>query len=173
MKLYLRQATLEELQQIMTIIETARVELANRKIPQWQAGTGPNEEMLKADILSENCYVLILESELVGIGVISEEKDPAYEQIKNGQWETKAAGYASIHRAAVSSEHQGKGLAVMMLRFLINAAVLKGFVDIRIDTHPKNEIMQKVIQRAGFEFAGEIELEVPDGERYAYQISLN
>ncbi|MHC5218415.1 GNAT family N-acetyltransferase [Enterococcus sp. LJL128] len=173
MKLYMRQAAAADLDEIMAIIEGARRGLALQGIPQWQDGTGPNSEIVKKDMSDTVSYVLMLEDEIVGTGALLTAEDPAYEQIQEGSWDTTASRYVSIHRIAVSDQHQGKGFAVSLIRFLITAARLQGFTDIRIDTHPQNKIMQKVIQQAGFEWRGNILLDVPDGERYAYQQVLN
>jgi RimJ/RimL family protein N-acetyltransferase len=57
------------------------------------------------------------------------------------------------------------------MRGLIETAEGIGYRDIRIDTHPLNEIMQKVILRAGFIYRGMVEFAIPDGKRRAYQLS--
>ena len=172
MKVYLRKAEPRDLAAIMEIIGEARVALAQRGIPQWLGESGPNEGQMKQDLEDQTCYVLILEQEIAGVGVVSHEIEEAYEYLLSGAWQPGATSYASIHRFAVSQSHQGKGLALLLLRFLVTAAALVGDVDIRIDTHPANQIMQKVIQRAGFSYVGELALDIPHGERYGYQLWL-
>ncbi|MFD2388203.1 hypothetical protein [Enterococcus rivorum] len=47
------------------------------------------------------------------------------------------------------------------------------YFDIRIDTHPKNKAMQHLITKTGFEYRGNIQLPVSNGERFAYQLLLS
>ncbi|MEA1855511.1 GNAT family N-acetyltransferase [Cytobacillus sp. FSL W7-1323] len=168
--LYLKQAQLEELDEIMSIIDRARETIVKRGIPQWQDGDGPNREIITQDISNKEAYVLMADERKVGIGTILTAPEEPYEQLVN--WEKAETPYASIHRVAIDPEIQGKGYSTILLQHLITAARLNGFRDIRIDTHPENEVMQKVIQKAGFSYIGDVELDVPNGNRFAYQILL-
>ena len=71
---------------------------------------------------------------------------------------------------AIDADFRGKGFAQPFLRGLIETAEGMGYRDIRIDTHPLNAIMQKVILRAGFVYRGMVEFDMPDGKRRAYQL---
>ncbi|MCA5011682.1 MULTISPECIES: GNAT family N-acetyltransferase [unclassified Enterococcus] len=172
MATYLRYAQPNDLPELMEIIVRARQLLAEQKIPQWQNGEGPSEKQLISDISLGHCYVLVVDEMIVGLGVISTDKEPPYEQIKNGNWQDTGSSYAVIHRVALHSDHQGRGLALTLMNLLISAARLNGYLDIRIDTHPKNQAMQQLIKKAGFSYQGDILLEAPNGERYAYQLVL-
>ena len=52
-------------------------------------------------------------------------------------------------------------------------AASKNIQDIRIDTYPANEPMEKTIYSAGFTYQGMIEFPFEHGERKAYQIIIN
>ena len=171
MKLYLRKAAIGDLDMMMSIIDHAREVIIKRGIPQWQDGDGPSREIFTEDIKREQAYVLMLDDQIVGVGTILTEPDEAYDKMKT--WNMEFSGYASIHRVAINPDIQGRGLSKMLLSFLITAARLNGYQDIRIDTHPENKIMQHVIQSSGFQLKGEIELSVPNGERLAYQLILS
>ena len=173
MTTYLRYAQPTDLAEIMKIIVNARQHLKKQDIPQWQNGEGPNERRLALDISLNQCYVLIVDQMIAGLGVISADKEEPYEQIKNGHWQALSTSYAVIHRVALNSNFQGKGLALTLINFLISVARMNGFLDIRIDTHPKNHIMQQLIKKAGFSYRGEILLEALNGERLAYQLVLS
>ncbi|MFD2304950.1 GNAT family N-acetyltransferase [Enterococcus termitis] len=172
MTIYLRYAQHDDLPELLQIISSARQLLAEQQIPQWQKGEGPNEEQLTHDIALSQCYVLIIDQKVAGLGVISTDQEPPYENIKNGHWQHLTDSYAVIHRVALNPIYQGKGTALTLMNFLITAARLNGHLDIRIDTHPKNVRMQRLIKKAGFSYRGDLLLPIPDGERLAYQLVL-
>ena len=81
--------------------------------------------------------------------------------------------YASLHRVAIHSDVKEKGKGQFFLSHLISGSIALGYKDIRIDTHPSNLRMQKVIEKAGFSYQGTIVLPVTDGKRKAYQIIID
>lgn len=173
MVVYFRKAIPDDLNNIMKIIQSARRLLCEKNIPQWQNGEGPNEELLKHDITLQRCYVLIVDDDIAGLGIISTESEPPYNHIMNGQWINTHEKYGTIHRVALSPLYHGKGLALLLMNYLITTARLNTILDIRIDTHPKNKAMQQLIRKAGFTYQGDILLPVVDGERFAYQLVLS
>lgn len=169
---YLRKATLTDLSDIMEIISSARQLLHEKKIPQWQNNSGPSKEQLTQDIALKQCYVLVVDEKVVGLGIISTAKEETYDLLNSGQWTGSKGEYVVIHRLALAAAYQGQGLALTLMNFLLTAARLDDYLDIRIDTHPKNIAMQQLIKKAGFQYQGDISLPIPDGERFAYQLIL-
>ncbi|MEI5989249.1 hypothetical protein A5881_000737 [Enterococcus termitis] len=173
MAIYLRKATTTDLPEILEIIQAARQLLQKNKVPQWQNGEGPNKLQLEQDIASQQCYLLIVDQQIAGLGIVSADKEAPYEQITNGQWQETTGDYAVLHRVALAPSYQGKGLSLTLMNFLITAARLKEHLDIRIDTHPQNIAMQQLIKKAGFMYCGDILLPVDNGERVAYQLIVS
>lgn len=171
--IYLRTATEKDLPMILTLVEEARVILSENNIPQWQNGDGPSQTILQKDIQRKQCYVLIAVDKIVGIGIISTEPEVAYEQLEAGEWLDCASPYVAIHRVAICPRYHGKGYAQLLLRYLVTTSRLMNYLDIRIDTHPKNKAMQHLITKNGFEYRGNIQLPVSNGERFAYQLLLS
>ncbi len=58
MAIYLRRATLDDLQSVMTIIEQARAQLKEKGNPQWQDGH-PFQKTMENDIKAGYNWVLI------------------------------------------------------------------------------------------------------------------
>lgn len=172
MVVYLRKALVTDLEEILAIIHSARQLLHDNQIPQWQDGEGPNQQQLEVDISRQQCYVLIDDQQIVGLGVLSPDLEEPYEQLKNGQWQQTQQPYMAIHRVALARAHQGKGLALLLMNLLITTARLNNCIDIRIDTHPQNKAMQHLIKKAGFTYQGDILLPVVNGERLAFQAIL-
>lgn len=173
MVIYLRKAVSTDLPNILQIISSAREHLFNNNIPQWQHGEGPTQQILEQDILQEHCYVLIVDQKIAGLGIISTDIERPYEEIRNGDWQQSNLSYATIHRVALGSDYQGKGLALVLINHLITTARLNNYLDIRIDTHPKNKAMLQIIKKAGFTYQGDILLPSSNGERVAYQLVLH
>lgn len=173
MKTYIRRAVLEDIEKIMIIIEMGRKFLQQQGLSQWQDGYGPNEEAIRCDILKDEGYVLVYEEQFCGYAAAVSGEDPCYTEIKQGQWDSGYEEYVSLHRVAVDSTIRGRGLGKIFLLELIKQAKELGYSDVRIDTHPGNLIMQRVIVSAGFRYCGVIQFPIPDGERKAYQVIVN
>lgn len=172
MAVYIREAGFDDLKRIIEIVEKAREKLVERGIPQWQNGDGPSEKVIREDIFRGECYVLIADTQIVGVGTLTRLPEAAYEMIENGRWEGQEDHYIAIHRVAIDADQHGKGYAKQLLQYLIVAARLKGHRDIRIDTHPNNIMMQRTVEAAGFKKIGDVILAVSNGERLAYQLCL-
>jgi GNAT superfamily N-acetyltransferase len=169
---YLRKATNHDFPEIKKIIDQAKQLLKADGIDQWQDGY-PDDVVLHNDITQGISYVLIIDGKTAATGVIFEEIEPAYEAIEEGSWiKTEAPAYASIHRLAISPDFRGLHLSSTLMSHLITAASLKGYTDLRIDTHPENPRMQHVIKQAGFNYRGVVRLDMPNGKRWAYQLVL-
>ncbi|MCO7174965.1 GNAT family N-acetyltransferase [Sporolactobacillus kofuensis] len=173
MTTYLRKATDDDLLEINKIIDSAKLLLKANEINQWQDGY-PDLETLHHDIEQQVCYVLIVDQQIAGVGVILQDKDPGYEKIVQGSWlDSDQSTYRSIHRVALSPDFRGQHLSATLMNHLITAARLAGSTDLRIDTHPENNAMQRVIQKSGFDYRGVIYLERSHDKRWAYQLLLS
>lgn len=168
---YVRKAKMEDLETILLVIEDGRNTLNQQNIPQWRNNDGPNREILIEDIDLEEGYVLIENDAIVGYGTITKMKQASYDDITNGNW-IASKDYVSLHRVVIYSKIKQKGMSQFFLGHLISFSRDQGFYDIRIDTHPVNERMKKVVEKAGFSYRGDIILPVENGEREAFQIIL-
>lgn len=167
----IRQATIAELPQVMTIIEGARQVLKEAGSPQWQNGYGPDEGSLLNSIKQGVCYVADIAGGLVATACLIPGVDPVYTAIQEGQWQGSEP-YLSIHRLAVAKDCGGKGIGKQFLPALVTIGKELGFQDLRIDTYPENQRMIRVIEDAGFTYRGRVYFPIPDGERVAYQIVI-
>ncbi|MCH4171514.1 MAG: GNAT family N-acetyltransferase [Lactobacillus sp.] len=164
-----RKSQPRDLAAIMAIINGAKSLLNERHIPQWQNGDGPSEAIIAADIAQGRHYVLVNNQEILAIGTLISDLDPAYEAI-DGAWSpASTTPYIAIHRLAVLPNTKNHGIATQMLQQLIDQSKKLGFTDIRIDTHRANLAMQHVITKTNFTYCGIVHLAVANGERLAYQ----
>ena len=166
----IRLAEINDREKITSVIESGRVFLQSQGLSQWQNGYTPSR-LLDEDFENNWGYVLLSPDDVIcGYAALVEGIDECYENITDGGWDNSHDKYISIHSVAIDAEFRGKGLSVPFLLGLIEIAENLGYNDIRIDTHPLNEIMQKVILRAGFVYRGMVEFAIPDGKRMAYQL---
>lgn len=170
---YIRRAQNKDQDKIMEVIHEATEFLRQQGSPQWQNGYGPTLEMILDDIANEVGYVLIHERQVCGYAALISGVDDCYTRITQGSWKETDEEYVSIHRVAMGKAAQGKGLAGPFMHDLMTAGSLRGYNDLRIDTYPRNLIMERVILKAGFLYCGMVEFPIPDGERKAYQLVLN
>ena len=172
---YLRRATKADLPAILTIINEAKVYLKEQGINQWQAGYPTNQDIEK-DIEQQISYVLMVDGQIAGTAALWPDNDVNYDDIQEGSWRGNPDDkYMSIHRIAISSKFRGQRLSEKMMQGLFTISSLLGYDEVRVDTHPLNKGMQKVITNNGFEYRGIIDFidenEV-DNKRFAYQLYL-
>ena len=167
----IRMAETNDMKKILTILESGRVFLQSQGLSQWQDGYSPSQ-YVEEDVANNWGYVLVSQENIIcGYAALVEEEEDGYSNIKDGYWDNFYEKNISIHGVAIDIDFRGKGLADLFMNGLIKIAERIGYRDIRIDTHPSNEIMQKVILRAGFVYRGMVEFNIPDGKRRAYQLS--
>ncbi|MDH6364041.1 GNAT superfamily N-acetyltransferase [Enterococcus sp. PF1-24] len=171
--LYVRKATLADLAKMEEIIQSATAFLAEQGSPQWQNGYGPNVTDLQLDIQRGESYVLILDGQVVGVSALVTGVDPIYTAITEGTWDETYKEYLSIHRIAFDLSIRGQGLAKTFLQLLITVGRQLGYHDIRIDTYPRNALMEKAIYASGFTYQGMVKFNIPEGERKAYQVVID
>ena len=169
---YIRQARPEDMEKIVAIFESGQKFLKDQGLPQWQDGHGPTGPMAAEDIQKGHGYVLVFQGEVAGYAALVPAPDGS-PPLAEGQWKDPEERHIVIHRVALAEHLRGQGLSRQFLRDTVIAAGLLGYRDIRIDTHPGNVIMQKIIEQVGFSHRGTMHLPISHGERLAYQIRWN
>lgn len=117
---------------------------------------------------------MIVDEEVAGMASLIEGPDKNYQRIDSGEWKNRSDDYIAIHRVAISSKYQGLHLSDTLFACLLTVIETKGFKHVRIDTHPKNQRLQHIADKFGFEYRGiiYIEDETVEPERKAYELEL-
>lgn len=155
-----REAMTQDLPVILGIYENARRFMADNGNPsQWKDGFPP-ESLLCEDISKRRLYVLEREGKICGAFAFIIGEDPTYRSIEEGHWMSNER-YGTIHRLAKDGTERGI--------FSECLAYCEGIIQhLRIDTHEKNRVMQRLIEAHGFCRCGIIH--VADGSpRIAYE----
>lgn len=170
MGLTVRTSIEEDMSQLTSMLEDAIALLAMNNIDQWQNGSISSEILLNA-ILKDQAFVWEqTDSGLIAGFCVLEEYDETYENLAEGEW-TVNGSYFAIHRFMVSQQMRGGKVTGEMFMDIKKMAKINGIASLRIDTHPDNVMMQKVLARNGFEHTGLIYL--PSGSsRLTYEYDL-
>ena len=167
----IRQATMNDYNQIMAILKDGANQLAERGVDQWQ-GDYPSPDQIKDDIEKGFAYLAVsTDGETVGAISIVEAPDHSYDNLK-GKWLLNTDKYVVIHRVAIHSKHAGNGYATKLLTEVIDYIRdnRKDIDSIRIDTHENNTAMQHVIDKMNFTKVGELHgVYRPDEISYVYE----
>lgn len=145
-----------DIDNVMRIVEAAKLRLRDRGVDQWQRGY-PCRESIEADMAAGVGMALRDDDGIAAYGAVIFTGEPAYDHIRDGEWLT-AGPYAVVHRLCVAEERLGRGCAVEFMRRM-EAFVRERVKSIRIDTHPDNIPMQGLIRKCGFTYCGDVTIE--------------
>jgi GNAT superfamily N-acetyltransferase len=120
---------------------------------QWD-NTYPNATVFEKDILMQQLWTAEIDGEIAGVSAITTDQEPEY--VKAG-WDINEPAIVT-HRLAVSPRYQGKGIAAALLDEAEKEALRRGIKVLRVDTNTANQATQKLFPKAGYVFAGEIDL---------------
>ena len=155
-----RKATADELDRIMEIYRYAQDYMIRSGNPEQWGHFYPDSGLIKNDIREGKCRVICDEKAIHGVFALFEGEEPTYQLIEDGKWLNEEP-YITIHRLA--GDGQVHGLCRCAMDYCKERSS-----NIRIDTHAKNTIMQRQIEKNGFQRCGTIY--VADGSpRIAYQ----
>ena len=165
--LSIRPATPDDNVRIDELFAQARAFMAQNGNPtQWTNGF-PNAAMLQDGMREGLVFVCCDDApqadagsgEVVGVYALS-FSEPAYDNLKGGQWQ-KDAPYVVVHRMATVS---GKGVGTFIIKEL-----QKQYDYIRIDTHEQHVPMCQLLKKLGFVYCGTVFYSrLGGGERVAF-----
>ncbi len=159
---------------IQDIIAQARDWMDANRIDQWTQDY-PVAADYRDDLSRGECYVLTCGGQVEAVFTMYTRPEPCYAAITDGKWGGGEEPYASIHRCAVAARWMGSGLAGEMAAAWENLARGMGLGWLRVDTHKKNKAMQGLLRKSGFQYRGNVLVNVPpphDPRRVAYEKKL-
>ncbi|OQX93396.1 MAG: hypothetical protein B6I17_02910 [Tenericutes bacterium 4572_104] len=109
----------------------------------------PSIDYFKKDYKDKGLYVYLIDGEIVASISILPENESAYKELT---WLKDNS--LVIHRLLVNPDYQNRGIAKELFQFAINKAKKENYQSIKIDTHPDNFKMQKLILKFDFKKIG-------------------
>lgn len=161
-KISVRLAVRNDIPLLQEIYSYARSFMKENGNPNQWAENYPSTELITNDIDKKDCYVCLYGNEIVGTFVLHFGIDETYNYIYDGEW-LNDLPYATIHR--IASNGKAKGIFHHAIGFAKQKCL-----QIRIDTHRDNIVMQNAILKEGFKYCGVIRC-WNGSERLAYQYS--
>ena len=156
----IRKTTLEEIDLLMEMYANARTFMAAHGNPdQWKNGY-PSRDRVIADIESGCSYVCEYDGRIIATFFYKRGDDATYREIFDGHW-LNDAPYSVVHR--ITADGTVRGAASFCLDWAFARCG-----NLKIDTHRDNSVMQRLLEKNGFQYCGVIYTD--DGsERMAYQ----
>lgn len=154
----IKPATKDDLQQVMEVINDAKMLFKNEKSDQWQDYDGyPNEKTMLNDINNQELYIKIKNNQIVGCIVLTYKQEEAYKNIYDGNWSTNSK-YMVMHRLSVRKENYHQGIAKELIKFAIDKVKKDNIDSIRVDTKIENVRMISLLKKFNFKIVGKIDL---------------
>ncbi|MFA5006509.1 MAG: GNAT family N-acetyltransferase [Candidatus Izemoplasmatales bacterium] len=132
-------------------------ELHASGVDQWSA-VYPGIREFTADAAKGALFVAEEEGRIVGSISILPENDPAYAAVR---WEGRNA--LVLHRVMVDPDARRHGIGAALFTFAIAKAMREGADAVKVDTHPDNARMKRMILRFGFVHRGHLPLIYREG----------
>jgi RimJ/RimL family protein N-acetyltransferase len=148
LKELIREAIYNDLEVIASLAKVVRSDMVSKGLNQW-VGDYPNIDNFRSDLDKGGLFVLVEADKIVGSCSILKENDIAYKEVV---WNGKNA--LVIHRILIDPTYQGKGFGKEMVNFAYKKVLNEGYDSLKIDTHPDNIKMQKMLKGLSFEFRG-------------------
>ncbi|CAM3202848.1 GNAT family N-acetyltransferase [Lactiplantibacillus plajomi] len=155
--MYLKKATLDDLDTIIDILSDGRNQLAESGVDQWQ-GDYPSRKQITADIMQGAAFLVNSDDNAtVGAVAVVQSPDETY-TTAHAEWLNQNDPYRVIHRVAIHSNHAGHGYATQLFEKVIDHITRRHpeIKSIRIDTHSDNLAMQHLIAKMNFKRVGEM-----------------
>ena len=160
----IRHSTVNDLPRMREIYAYARDFMERTGNPnQWGPTNWPPEELLRQDIAEGNSYICEDDGIVVGTFyyIYGHDIEPTYRVIEDGSWNGDEP-FGVVHRMAGDGSVKGIG------EFCLNWAYDQSG-HLRVDTHGDNRVMQKLLEKLGFERRGTIYVVEDDYPRFAYE----
>lgn len=159
----IRKTIPEDLPRLLEIYESARSFMAKSGNPAQWGNAWPPTSLLERDIQSGHSYACLHDRRVVGTFFFNFGKDiePTYAVIIDGKWQNDGP-YGVIHRLA--GDGSVKGIGAYCINWCYEQCC-----HLRVDTHPDNQVMQRLLTKLGFKRCGIIHVMQDNMPRIAFE----
>ncbi|MDD3842050.1 MAG: GNAT family N-acetyltransferase [Candidatus Izemoplasmatales bacterium] len=117
-------------------------------IDQW-SNIYPTRQHFANDLKKNGLYICEIAGNIVGSISLLDIDDETYQTIT---W--RCTHSQVIHRMMVDPGYLGKGIGTVLIQFAIDLISKNGYDSIKVDTHPDNIRMKKILLAFGFKESG-------------------
>ncbi len=146
-----RKASVEDIDCVVEIVKEVVPLLNAQGNYQWN-DTYPLRSDFEKDVQNQELWVAVLNDQIVGFGAITTDQPEEYADC--GLDISKEAVVA--HRVAVTPRVRNKGIAAGILSLSDHVAKERNMKILRVDTNAINMPMQRVIEKLGYTYFGEV-----------------
>jgi len=160
----IRLAETQDLTAIMEILQVVVQKMHNNNNFQWDAKY-PREQDFIEDINQGELFVSVQEGEVAGFICINKVEPEEY---KGLAWSLSQEALV-IHRMAVSPAYQKLGIGAQLVGFADELAKQKQMKYLKIDTYSGNPKAQRLFEKLGYTFVGEMHFNGKEKAFYCYE----
>ncbi|QZE13127.1 GNAT family N-acetyltransferase [Halosquirtibacter laminarini] len=147
----IRKASCQDIPDILAIVKDAVKYMNANGNYQWSVNY-PTKDVFLNDISLNELWVAVCGDVIAGVAAINMEHTPEYDTLV---WE-KRGEYWGIHRIAISKQFKGKRVAESFFQKAEDIARESGTNYIRIDTNILNKSAQRLFERLGYGYCGQV-----------------
>lgn len=141
-----RKASMEDIDEIFRLVESAIRKMEGEGIDQWDERYPVKEDFI-ADIRKNELYLGGFPNEIAVVYAFNKECDVQYQ---NGAWQYRGEKYCIIHRLCVAPAYQNKCIARMTLRYIEDQLKCRGMKAVRLDVFSGNPYAVKLYADSGY-----------------------
>ena len=139
-QLHYRKATLDDLEEISSLVSHAVDVMVDQNILQWDE-IYPTKEDFRTDINKHQLYVGLIGRQIAVVFALNQECEEEY---KNGRWEHPNVPFYIVHRLCVNPDFQNQGIAKRTLLYIEETLLKMDIHAIRLDAFCNNPYSLKL-----------------------------
>lgn len=139
-QLHYRKATLDDLEEIYSLVAHAVDVMVSQNILQWDE-IYPTKEDFRTDINKHQLYVGLIGGQIAVVFALNQECEEEY---KNGRWKHPNVPFYIVHRLCVSPDFQNQGIAKRTLLYIEETLLKMDIHAIRLDAFCNNPFSLKL-----------------------------
>ena len=140
MTLQYKKATLDDLEEIYSLVSHAIDVMISHNILQWDE-IYPTKEDFRNDINRDHLYVGLTDEHIAVVYALNQECDKEYQ---NGNWKYPNEPFYVVHRLCVNPDFQNRGVAKQTLLHIEAELLKKNIHAIRLDAFCNNPFSLKL-----------------------------
>lgn len=149
-KIIYRKASPDDVPEIQTFVDKAKVVMEKQNIPQWDEIYPTSNDFL-CDAERNELFIGEIEGKAAVCFTLNKLQDEAY---FSADWENKSDDFIVVHRLCVNPDFQGQGVGFQTCKYIESIAQNNGASSIRLDAFTENPISLSMYEKLGYKVRG-------------------